>query len=456
MTILIIIVGSVLVGVMVFVAPKLFAPKKIATLANYVKQGKATAAARLGKQILAKEPRNSEAHYLLGLSYKDDGKSDLALMELKTVNQIGRFEGYCPEVEFRKNIAKLYADFKQPEEALKEYVLLIKLEPNVADHYYETGQLFAERGNPDRALGFYRKALEIDPKHSDSHFQTGFLLYRSKHSVEAKEELEAALKYRPDNYKAYFYLGRILKENHDYVAALLAFEKAQKDQSVKTKALVERGSCYMSLNSLDKAVVELERAIRITQSESGNETLFARYFLSLCHEKMRQFDKAIEQWEKIYAKKPSFRDVAEKLSQYQDLRTDDRMKDFLTSPPDEFYDLCKSLVEGLGLTPQDVEGIHNGCQLIALEQNSKWRNARRVPTLIRIYRVSEVLDLSTVRQIHEDMKKMKVMRGMVVTSGRYSKAATDFAETRPIDLVDREKLQKLLQKQNVSETPAST
>ena len=92
-----------------------------------------------------------------------------------------------------------------------------------------------------------------------------------------------------------------------------------------------------------------------TRSDEGaSEALYGRYFLALCHEKTRNLDKAIEQWEKIYQKKASFRDVAEKLTQYQEYRTDDHMKDYLTCGKEEFAEICKAVVQG----PMGLSLIH--------------------------------------------------------------------------------------------------
>jgi hypothetical protein len=101
-------------------------------------------------------------------------------------------------------------------------------------------------------------------------------------------------------------------------------------------------------------------------------------------------------------------------------------------------------VDSQGLTVRDVEPIPNGVQIIAVDRETKWRTARRTPTLVRVLRVSEVLDQSTIRSFHEDMKKLNVMRGMMFATTRFSRTATEFAETRPIDLFDREQVQKLL------------
>jgi tetratricopeptide (TPR) repeat protein len=445
--ILLIIILGIAIGIITFFLIKsIIAPKKVSNMATMLKQGKASSVSKIAKQIIAKEPRNVEAHYFLGQAYADQGKPELALMEFKIVNQISNFSPLCPEVEFRRKISELYKRFNQPEEALKEYLLLIKLEPDVADYYFSTGELFEERDKSDKAEMYYRKAIELDPQMATAHYKLGALLVRMKKLVEAKVELELTLKLEPENYNAYFYIGKIIKENHDYVAALVAFEKAQRDPELKVKALVERGGCYMSMNSFDKAITELERAIKLATNDAASEVLYGRYFLAKCYEKMRDIDKAVEQWEKIYLKKPTFRDVAEKLSQYQDLRTDDRMKDYLTSPIETFHEVAKALTVGMGLAIRDLSDIPNGCQVVAVESETKWRNAKKITKILRFLRVPDMITETTVRSIYEEMKKLGVSRGVIISSSNFSRKAIDFAESRPIDLVNKDQLQENLKK----------
>ncbi len=453
--IIVIILGIAIGVITIFVLRSVIAPKKVANLSNLLKQGKTGTAIRTAKQILAKEPRNPEAHYFLGMAYQAENKNELALMELQIVNQLGTFSSMCPEIPFRNKIADLYKFFNQPEEALKEYLLLIKQEPNEAEYYYQAGLLFEKRDKSEKAAMYFRKSIELSPNHSDAHYHLGMILYRSKKPVEAKVEFDFSLKIQPDNFKAYYYLGKLLKDNHDYTGALAAFEKAQRDPEQKVKALVERGGCYMSMNNIEKAVSELDRAVRISTNDSAPETLFGRYFLAMCYEKTRDIDKAIEQWEKIYAKKPAFRDVAEKLSQYQDLRTDDRMKDYLTASMDEFYEICKGVSDLMSLSIRDITDVPNGCQIVAVEtESNKWRNARKMPKVIRFLRVPELISESTVRSLHEEMRNLGVARGIIVSSSNFSRKAVEYAETRPIDLVNKDQLQDLLKKIELPKTKA--
>ncbi|MFP4179735.1 MAG: tetratricopeptide repeat protein [Spirochaetaceae bacterium] len=430
-----------------FLIRSIIAPKQIDTLFKQMEQGKSAAVARTAKQILTKQPRSVDAHYLLAKAYLNQDKPELALMELKTVNEIGIFEGHTKEAEFRKTIAELFQRFKQSDEALKEYLLLIKLEPSVAEHYFKAGELFEQRNRTDKAANFYRKTIELAPKHSMALYRLGYVLYRNKKPVEAKKYFEAALRADPENYKAHFYMGKILKENHDHVAALVSFEKAQRDQELKTRALIERGSCYMNMKDFEKASTELERAIKLSEGDNSQEILYARYFLSLAYENTRNYDEAIKQWEIIYKKKPSFKDVADKLSQYQEIRTDDHIKDYLTVGSSEFGELCKAMTtQVMELQPQDISEINNGIQIVAVDNTSKWRNAKKQPKLLWFIRVPEVLSDSTIRSLHEKMKKLNVSRGVVVSSSGFTRQAIDYTESRPIDLIDKEKLQKVLSK----------
>jgi tetratricopeptide (TPR) repeat protein len=446
--IVIIVLGVGVAALAFFLIRMVIAPKQLAAVNDLIRQGRLAPASRIVRGIIAKNPSSSPAHYYLGLIYLADDKPELALMEFKTVNQIGQFEEEVPEIEFRKQIALLYEKFNQMEDALKEHILLTKLEPAVAEHYFNCGRLFDDRGKSDVAVKYLRKALDLDPRHGKAHARLGLILYKTKHPVESKAELEIAIKLEPTRYESFYYLGKLLKDSNDYTAALLTLEKAQKDPEFKVKALVERGGCYMSMGALDKAILELERAVKLSKDESAPEALYGRYFLAMCFEKMRNLDRAIEQWEKIYARKPGFRDVAEKLTQYQEYRSDDRMKDYLTSGKEEFIELCKAITQqALQLNIRDASMTPNGVDLIAVENNSeKWMGAKKIPRLIRFLRVSEMLDDSSIRSLLDQMKSLGIVRGSIITSSTFNRAALEFGENRAVELLAKDHLQELLKK----------
>ncbi len=442
-----IIILGIVVGVLtIFIVRSYLTPRKIASISGLVKDGRTKTAIRVSKQLLAKDTRNCDLHYLLGRAYLKENKPELALMEFRTVNQLGTFSQTTPEREFRALAAELYDRFDYPDEALKEYLMLIKLESAEPSHYYHAGLLFERRHQDDVAATYFRKTLELDGKQADAHFHLGTLLYRGSRPVEAKVELETAVRAQPENYRAWFYLGRLMREGRDYVGALAAFEKAQREQEIKVKALIERGSCYLQMNNLDKAMIDLERAVRLASNDGSKELMIGRYFLAATYERNRMLDEAVEQWEKIYAKNPGFRDVGQKLSQYQALRADDRMKDYLTANEEGFQDICRDLVGRLGMRVRDVSPFPNGCQIVAVDGGQSNRTAAPHPKLIRFLRAGEDIPESTARRLYEDMKTLSVHRSIIIASSNFSRQAVEFSETRPIELMNREKLQQLLSK----------
>lgn len=443
---IILILGTGVAVLFVFVIKSLIAPKKIETIQKLLKNGKYAAAIKQAKALTTKNHRDAEARYLLGKAYLAEGKSELALMEFKAVNATAIFSKVIPESEFRKTIAQLYLKYNQPEEALKEYLLLIKLEPFQSEHYYQTGILFEQRENSDQAVQYFRKAIETDPKHASAHAALGLLLYRGKQTAEAKEQLKTALQLDSKNNKALFIQGKLQRESHDYANALVSFEKVLRDPEYKQKALIERGCCYLEANSIEKAILEFERAIKSSQDDSSNDTLYARYFLADCFEKKRDIDQAISQWEKIFAKKRNFRDVGEKLSQYQELRTNDHMKEYLTANKDTFFEICKAITtQALELSVREISETKSGCSIIAVENDAeKWRNVRKMPRIIMFYRDPNLIEDSFLRALQEDMKKQSIIRGVVITSSGFTRTALEFADSRPLELVNKEKLEQML------------
>ena len=292
----IIILGLGIAVVAFFLVRSFILPRRVEALQNLLKQGKTQAVIKSARHLIAKNSRNADAHFLLALAYEAEDKQELALMELKAVDQIGNFSGIVDEVPFREKIAALYTNFNQPEEALKEYLLLLKRNPLNGNYYFRVGKIFEDRNRSDRAMQYYIKATELSPGNADARARLGYLLYRAKRPVEAKNELDAAVRIQPENHEAWYYIGKIFKDGRDCVAAMSAFEKASREPKLRAKSLIERGGCLISMGSMERAIAELERAAN-TAEEGSSEVFYARYFLAHCFEKTRRIEKAVDQWE---------------------------------------------------------------------------------------------------------------------------------------------------------------
>jgi tetratricopeptide (TPR) repeat protein len=322
LTFIIIIFLTVGIGFLIFfIVRGIILPKRAEAAANYANRGETLKAIRAAKAELEKDPQNAEAHYLLGKAFLADKRDEQAYREYRSASRLGIGGKNIPETAFHETLAALYSQFHEPEEALKEYIVLIKQNPQNPEYYFQAGRIFGSRNRYDLSEQYIRKAVSLNPKEGRYHFELGILYYLGKRIKEAGAEFEAGLKIDPYNAQALLYTGKILKDAKDYAGAIPYLEKASRDQEYKLRSIIELGSCYISLKMLDKAIPELERAVSLIEKEADLDSLYARYFLAMCYEITKDIPKAIVQWDKIYAQKKNFRDVGEKLTKYIDYRT---------------------------------------------------------------------------------------------------------------------------------------
>jgi len=446
--ILISFLAVIVIGLGIVIAKSVLSPRKLDTVPRLLKQGKTQAAIKIAKQIIAKEPKNYLAHFYLGKCYVKENRNELALIEYKTVNENALFGQGIDELPFRKEYASLLLKYNQQNEALQNFLLLTKLEPTNAENFFQVGHIYELQNRYDIALGFMQKAANIDKRHARAHAEIGLMLYRTKQFDTAKKEIDIAIKLSPETYSSYYYLGKILKDAKDLNGAIKAFEKAQRDQEVRQKAIIEHGSCFMVANRYDNAALDFQRAIDLDKNNANPETLFARYFLATCYEKSRKIDKAIEQWEQIYKKNKNFRDVSAKLTEYKDLQANDYLKDYLTCSNDEFPMICKNASEkGLNLQILSCDLQKWGCQITGVNKGDEsWMNVRKQVLLIRFYRNPEPIEDNHVRESVDLLKSMNAVKAFLFSSSGFTNTAKHFAENRPVELLEKQKLEAVLSK----------
>ncbi|MCQ2596911.1 MAG: tetratricopeptide repeat protein [Treponema sp.] len=443
-----VVIMAIVIGLIIAIINTTIKPKKIDAVPKLIKQGKTQNAVKICKSIISKDPKNYLAHFYLGKTYIADGKPELAIMEYKLVNENALFGHGIDEVAFRSEFRDLLLNANQQNDALRECLLLTKIDPKNAQNFYEAGHIYTTNNRYDLALGYMQKTVQLDKRHAKAHAELGLMMYRTKQFSEAKKEIDTALKLSPDTYSSYYYLGKILKDAKDLPGAIKAFEKAQRDPEFKLKAIIERGSCFMIANRLDNAIPDFMRAIDLDKEGTMSETIYARYFLASCYEQIRQIDKAIEQWEFIFRRNKGFRDVAQKLSEYKDLQSNDFMKDYLTANDEEFSLICKNLTEKtLNLQVITVEKKKYGCNLSAVDKRfDGMLGVKKHVMMLRFYREPNPVDEPDLHEVVDLLKTQGAVKGYLFSSSGFNNMAKRFAEGRPIELIEKQKLEQLLTK----------
>jgi tetratricopeptide (TPR) repeat protein len=125
-----------------------------------IRQGDYDGAISMLKDVLAKDPEDPNALYLMGMSYSKE---------------------------------RMYT------EAIEALARVVQLVPNFPPAQFELAICYQNQGDKDTALVHYRRTLELDPNNPDAAFNAGLILFELNRIDEALALFEKAESLRPDD-----------------------------------------------------------------------------------------------------------------------------------------------------------------------------------------------------------------------------------------------------------------
>jgi tetratricopeptide (TPR) repeat protein len=153
-----------------------------------IKQGDYDGAIAFLKDVLAKNPKDSNAFYLMGMSYAKK---------------------------------KIYP------EAIEALTQVTQLAPRFPPAYFELGVCYQQQDDLDKALECYQKNLDLDPRNVDSAYNSGLILFGLNRADEALARFEMALSLKPDDPAFLEMAGRCYIHRADFEKAVECLEKAR-------------------------------------------------------------------------------------------------------------------------------------------------------------------------------------------------------------------------------------
>ena len=423
-----------------YVAKTYLSPKKLDELADMIKQGQFNQAIKRLQTMIQENDRDPYLHFLLGEAYRLQGNDAQALASYKNILRVSRFNSKVTEESVRSKLAPLYLRMGLIDEAKKEFLILTKLEPSNANNFYQVGLLFEKAGMFDKAINYFRQAIKVNPASPDALLHDGIITYQLGNYMDAKNSLAQAVKLDPSLSEGHYYLGLCLKSQKDYEWSIKEFDMACNDAKLKGKASLGKGLIYLEKNQPERAVEEFESGLTSTQKGSSIE-LNLRYYIGVAAENMRDLHTAISNWEIINDIDPQYKDVAEKLSFYEDFRTEDAIKDFMIAPPTEFEKICKSLISNIQLSVIEFS-VESDTEVRALatESESKWGSSKLSNRLVYILRTTDPIPEKLLREMNETMRKKNATKGVCMATSAFTSQAEKFCQSRPIELIDKTKI----------------
>ena len=228
--------------------------------------------------------------------------------------------------------------------------------------------------------------------------------------------------------------------------ALKLFTSLRQDPLWGPNAALFAGSINSSMRNYDDAIVDFEVGLR-HNSIASDIKIELHYRLALIFAKTGQHSESITHLKKVNTLSPNYKDVPALLNRFKELSTNKNLGIYLNAQTPEFVNLCKNIISATfskssikitDIAQKNVEYV----EIVAEVKNRKWEDI----ILFKFMRQEGTVGELVIRELYARLKDTRAGRGFCFNVGGYSEGAQSFVEARLIDLVDKTKLLKYLNK----------
>jgi tetratricopeptide (TPR) repeat protein len=228
--------GVAIAGVVAIIANLPLQPVRDATWLNLgsmlVHAGRSSEAVAVLQRALADDPAYAEAHFNLGLAYRDTG---------------------------------------QTLRSLEEFADAVRLKPDYADAHNAIGIALRDLGRPDEALARFREAARLAPDSVEAHTNLGLSLMEAGRTDEALQEQRRAVALAPDSASAHNNLGSAIRQAGDTGEAIAEYGRALALKADYPEAHANLALALASVGDFDGAFRHFDEALRLARASGQTE-----------------------------------------------------------------------------------------------------------------------------------------------------------------------------------------
>ena len=224
-------------------------------------QGKIHQAESIYRQLLEKNPKNSDALHLLGL------------IAYQTGNHQGAVDMIDGAIEINPNVASYYSNLaialiglNQLNAAILNCQKAIELNIDFAEAYTNLGLALRELKKFEEAVESYEKAIALSPNQAEAYSNLSIVLLELKQFEAALANCNKAIELKTDFANAYSNRGIALQALKQLDAAVSSYDKAISLKSDYAEAYNNKGSVLEELKLFEAALFNYQTAINLKSS----------------------------------------------------------------------------------------------------------------------------------------------------------------------------------------------
>ena len=412
-----------------------------------VSRGDREAIIKEANKRLTQNPNDPQALFALASAYYDEGSYDNAMKNYETLieqlsinNHIDGIDNF--EVHLRYGISA--RKLGMLEQAHKGLATARTYRQDNFEVNYELGMLEFDKKNYEKAVQLLQSARIQDPENPAVLRCLGHTLFKLKKPKEAMNFIRKAIDLAPDDKESLYTLAECYHEANQIEQALRIFNHLRADPVMGPNSCLIAGKIHMETRQTDLAIQDFEIGLK-HQNIKTDIMLEMRYYLATTYIKMNEIGKAIPHLKLINSENSAYKDVNALLGKYIELNANRNLQTFLMAPSADFVALCrkivmtyypKSKVKVLNISVQKNEWA----DILSEIDTAKWSDV----VMFRFIRTQGSIGELIVRDFHSHLKEVKASKGICITVGAFTEEAKRYTEARLIDLIEKDRLQAML------------
>ena len=408
------------------------------------KKGK-SALVKEAEKKLVKDPHNIPALETIGEIYYQDKNWEKVWGVYKTLYDLSaaHIEIDVAKSTLRMGLSAFYQN--RIEDAVNVLMVTIKKDPDNFEANLVLGKVLLQKNIIDKAAYCLKKAKTLMPENNEVNALLGKCLFKMQKYRESLQFIKQALEESPDNKELLYDMAVAMSECGLSEKALKVFIHLRPDPEFGPLSCLEAGKMHERVKDFQNAIKDYEIALR-HQNMNEQLAIQIKYRLGNTYIAMNNISQGLVYLKQVQMMKAGYKDTDSLVSRYAELNQNKNLQIYLLSGTSDFVALCRKLISVFFkesfVKIEDIQVTSGFVEIVCNAENVKWESKQ----IFRFYRTQNIIGDLYIREFHGKIRDTKCDNGVCVTVGSFSESAHRFVEGRPLTLVEKDELTKMLKK----------
>lgn len=392
---------------------------------------------------LAKNPHDPAGLIPLGDVYFSSQIWDKAYLIYNDLSKLDSKSGFVNlgECFLRLGISALQLG-KNPE-AVQALVSAYKINSVSFENNFYLGKAMFNQKLYEKSVPLFKKAILAKPESTGVYFLLAQSLYFAKKYRECLSFFKKALDEDPSNKEALFNMSDAMFQEGRGDRAIKIFMHLRADPVYGARSCLRAGIFHTKINDLNSAIQDYEIGLK-HENEPSDIRVEIEYNLARCYFEKNQIAKGLALLKAIRNSVQNYKDVNSLINRYQELSQNNNLQIYISANSNDFVTLCRKFIlakyKNSNVKIQNIEKDSLYTDILTEIFAATWQDV----VLFRFFRTTGSVGEIYIREFHEHMSDVNAERGFCVSAGIFSEESKKYIEGRPIDLIEKTELTKIL------------